>query len=428
MDGSPGAARESMSDVAVKLARVLANGALLTLMLGHFTNDLMGGVLPMLYPDFKERFNLDNAAVGGITLAYSSASSLSQPIFGYISDRFGRRWFVPIPLVWGACFVSLLGFADSFAVILVLAALAGIGSGAYHPMGASNAAAVSPQRERNTALSVYTAGGTTGYALGPLVAVAFMAMFGTEGTAVLFVPAIVVAALIYSQSGRVERARTASATASAGAINGPVAIEYGVLARVIIVVMLRSWVVMAPLQFISIWYDDLGYRSVFYGSLATTVIISGVVGTIGGGILADRYGSRRIIVSSLLLGIGPLLLFAGFPGPLAFATGALLGICFDASLSVTLVAAQRLLPGKTGIASGVILGLGFITGGIGVPITGRIADETGIQWAVGLLSVLALAGAALATTIPWERLGSRFEEDPPEPTLEWDNRLSQVRT
>ena len=103
---------------------------------------------------------------------------------------------------------------------------------------------------------------------------------------------------------------------------------------------------MAPLQFISVWYDDLGYRSVFYGALATTIIISGVIGTIGGGILADRYGSRRIIVGSLLLGIGPLLLFAGFPGPLAFVSGALLGICFDSSLSLTLVAAQRLLPGR----------------------------------------------------------------------------------
>ena len=133
MAGSPDSCLELSSDVAVKLAHVLANGAFLTLMLGHFTNDLMGGVLPMLFPDFKARFDLDNAAVGGITLAYSSASSLSQPLFGYISDRFGRRWFVPIPLVWGACFISLLGFADSFGMILILAALAGIGSGAYHP-------------------------------------------------------------------------------------------------------------------------------------------------------------------------------------------------------------------------------------------------------------------------------------------------------
>ncbi len=404
----------------MKLGRILSNGALLTLMLGHFTNDLMGGVLPMLFPDIKERFDLDNAAVGLITLAYASASSLSQPFFGYVSDRFGRRWFVPIPLVWGACFVALIGFADSYALILVLAALAGIGSGAYHPLGASNAAAVSSERDRNTALSIYTAGGTSGYALGPLVAVVFLAAFGTEGTAVLFLPALLVAGLIYTQSGRVERARAAVATVRHRE-TGP--LELGILARVIGVVMLRSWVIMAPLQFVAVWYDDLGYRSAFYGALVTTVIISGVIGTIGGGMLADRIGARRVIVSSLLLGIGPLLLFAGVPGPIAFGAGALLGICLDASLSVTLVAAQRLLPGRTGIASGVILGLGFITGGLGVPITGRLADEIGIQSAIASLSILAVLAAALAMTIPWERLGSRFEEQESEPEPEWDGRL-----
>jgi len=398
----------------------MSNGALLTLMLGHFTNDLMGGVLPMLFPDIKERFGLDNAAVGLITLAYASASSLSQPFFGYLSDRFGRRWFVSIPLVWGACFVALIGFADSYALILILAALAGIGSGAYHPLGASNAAAVSTERDRNTALSIYTAGGTSGYALGPLVAVVFLAVFGTEGTAVLFLPALLVAGLIYTQSGRVERARAAIATVRHRE-TGP--LELGILARVIGVVMLRSWVIMAPLQFVAVWYDDLGYRSAFYGALVTTVIISGVIGTIGGGMLADRIGARRVIVSSLLLGIGPLLLFAGVPGPIAFGAGALLGICLDASLSVTLVAAQRLLPGRTGIASGVILGLGFITGGLGVPITGRLADEVGIQSAIASLSVLAVLAAALAMTIPWERLGSRYEEREPEKDPTWDGRL-----
>ncbi len=407
----------------VSFARILSNGALLTLMLGHFTNDLMGGVLPMLYPEMKERFDLDNAAVGLVTLAYMSASSLSQPFFGYLSDRFGRRWFVPVPLVWGALFVALFGFASSYGMILALAALAGIGSGAYHPLGASNAAAVSSERDRNTALSIYTAGGTTGYALGPLVAVAFLAVFGTEGTAILFVPAVVIAGLIYSQSGRVERARVATANAARQVKAGN--LELGVLARVIGVVMLRSWVIMAPLQFVAIWYDDLGYRSAFYGALVTTVIISGVIGTIGGGILADRFGPRRVVVSSLLIGIGPLLLFAGVPGPIAFLAGALLGICFDSSLSVTLVAAQRLLPGRTGIASGVILGLGFITGGIGVPITGRIADEVGIQTAVASLSILAVLAAALAMTVPWERLGSRIDEREPESDSEpvWDHRL-----
>src|SRR5262245_28129175 len=99
----------------VKAKTLLANGALLTLMFGHFTNDMYGGILPVLYPSAKDRFGLDNAHLGLVTLAYTGASSLSQPFFGYLTDRHGRRWFAPAVLLWGACWVSLYGFAGTFA-------------------------------------------------------------------------------------------------------------------------------------------------------------------------------------------------------------------------------------------------------------------------------------------------------------------------
>jgi FSR family fosmidomycin resistance protein-like MFS transporter len=376
--------------------RLLANGALLTLMFGHFTNDMYGGILPVLYPSAKDRFGLENAQLGLVTLAYTGASSISQPFFGYLTDRHGRRWFAPAVLLWGACWVSLYGFAGSFGVFLGLAALAGLASGAYHPFGATNAAAVTDERERNSALSVYTVGGTTGYALGPLVGVALLALLGPEGTGVLVVPGILAAALIYSQMGRVERAR--------GRRHKPAAstapINRSALARVVGLVMLRAWALLAVVQFVPLWYDELGYSGAMYGALTTTIIISGVVGTLAGGMVADRVGQRTVMIVSLVLAVPPLLLFAGFPGPVAFLFGAVFGICADASLSVTLVAAQRLMPGRTGIASGMILGIGFITGGIGVPLTGWLADAVGFQTAIALLSVLLVAGAAIGWTIP----------------------------
>jgi FSR family fosmidomycin resistance protein-like MFS transporter len=116
------------------------------------------------------------------------------------------------------------------------------------------------------------------------------------------------------------------------------------------------------------------------------------------------------MVVSLVLAVPPLLVFAAFPGPIAFLAGAVFGICSDASLSVTLVAAQRLMPGRTGIASGMILGIGFITGGIGVPLTGLLADAVGIQAAIAGLSVLCLAGAAIGFTIPARALEARAAE------------------
>lgn len=171
--------------------------------------------------------------------------------------------------------------------------------------------------------------------------------------------------------------------------------------------MSKLWVAVgAPflsvIQFIPIWYDDLGFGRGFYGALVTTIILAGAVGTLIGGALADRLGQRRIVVVSLALAIPALLVFAGFPGRYALLTGALFGIACDASLSVTLVMAQRLVPGRVGVTSGVILGLGFITGGIGVPITGRLADAIGIQAALMSLGVLAALGSLVALTIPRE--------------------------
>ena len=396
------------------IGRVLGNRALVTLMLGHFTNDAFGGVLTILLPNVKDRFDLSNGAIGLVVLAYTAASSLTQPIFGHLSDEHPRRWFAPLTLLWGSSFVAAYGFAPNFAVFLLLAALAGVGSGAYHPLGAANAAAVTDERHKNLAMSLYTVGGTSGYALGPLIGAGLLWMFGRQGTAVLVVPGALAAFLLSRQMRHVERARRVSEQERGGVAGNVPRPQWGALSRVIGVVMLRSWVFLSVLQFVPIWYDDLGYERDFYGPLVTTIILAGVVGTLLGGALADRIGPRRIVVASLLASVVPLLLFAGFPGTWAFAFGFFFGATSDASLSVTLVAAQRLLPGRIGVASGVILGLGFVTGGIGVPITGALADAIGIRLALTSLGSLCVASALLALTVPAAALRMTDPSEVPE--------------
>jgi len=125
------------------LLLALRNQALLVLMMAHFTNDLFGGILPMYLPVMKERFELSNAAIGFAILAYSGMSSLSQPLFGYFSDRGGRRWYLAATLVWSAGFIALYGFAPNYPVFLLLAGLAGIGSGAFTGKSLSSATRMS---------------------------------------------------------------------------------------------------------------------------------------------------------------------------------------------------------------------------------------------------------------------------------------------
>ena len=375
-------------------------GPLITLMLGHFTNDLIGGVLPILVPRAKDAFSLTNAEVGLIVLAYTGAASLSQPLFGYVCDRFPRRWFPSLALVWGGLFAAGWALAPSYGILLTLAFLAGIGSGAYHPFGATNAAAVTPAARRNTALSVYTFGGSFGFGLGPVIAAVLFAVGGDRGLLFLIVPASIVAVLIYRQMGRVAEAQrsVSDAAGSAAATSGPV--PWGLLARVISIVMLRSWVVMSVFQFIPTWFDGLGYHPGFYATLTTLTILSGATGTLVGGLFVDRIGARRLLVGSFSLLVIPLVLLTQFPGPQAFVFAMALGFLGDAGLAVPLAAAQRLLPGRTGVASGLILGLGFVTGGIGVPITGLIADHIGIPNALLVVAPLTLIGSAIALTLP----------------------------
>jgi FSR family fosmidomycin resistance protein-like MFS transporter len=218
----------------------------------------------------------------------------------------------------------------------------------------------------------------------------------------LIIPGLVIAGLMYRQMAVVERVRQARATVTS-ALQGLERPRWSLLVRVVAVTMLRSWTFLSVLQFIPIWYDELGYGPGFYGPLVTLIIFAGAGGTLLGGVFADRVGPRRVVVGSLALAIPALLLFVGLPGPLALLTGLLFGALADASLSVTLVMAQRLVPGRIGIASGVILGLGFVTGGIGVPITGRLADAVGIQTALLSLGILCALAALLALTLPADR-------------------------
>lgn len=367
------------------------------MMLGHFSNDMLGGVLPTLFPVMKADFALTNAQLGLVTLAFTAASSLTQPLFGYFSDTHGRRWFVPATLMWGAAFAASYGFAGSFLAFITLAALAGIGSGAFHPLGASNAAAVSSDENRNAAMSWYTVAGSTGYGLGPLIGAVLFAFFGRHGTLGLLIPGFTAAILIWPQMRIVERAREARALASKALQVTP---EWGTLGRVILVSMMRSWAFLSVLQLSATWYSELGYGREFYGPLTAIIILGGAVGTLVGGTLADRLGQRRVIFAAMLATIPALLLYAAFPGPQGLILAAIFGFFSDASVSITLVMGQRLVPGRVGIASGVILGLGFVTGGIGVPITGRIADQFGMQIALSSLTIVLVIGALLALTLP----------------------------
>ncbi len=379
-------------------SRVLRNRPLLTLMLGHFTVDMYVGLLPVLYPLLTERFTLDLKTVGLVSLAYSGMASISQPFFGWIADRYGTR-FIGLALIWTAVMFATIGFAPTYPILLLLAGAAGLGSGCYHPLGALNANAVIPEGQRNVAMSVYVTGGTMGVALGPIIGAVLFSVFGVRGTAAMIFPGLGSATwLLFEMRAIAIRrpVRTPGATVTHAPIPVvPVLAIIGVMAS-------RSWTVIGIEAFIPTWYKSLGYGASFYGPLATTVVVASALGTIGSGTLADRYGRRAVIIGALILTVPVILLFAQFTGPIAFLTGAGVGFLAASTGPLMLVMAQQLMAGRAGMASGLILGLGFVTGAIGVPIMGAMADAYGITTAMRFQAVIVLVTIAIAFFVPTE--------------------------
>jgi FSR family fosmidomycin resistance protein-like MFS transporter len=152
---------------------------LAALSVAHLLNDLIQSMIPAVYPLLKEAYRLDFVQIGLITLAFQVTSSLLQPILGYLTDR--KPWPYAMVAGMGATLAGLLSlaFAQSYAMVLVAAALVGTGSAVFHPEATRMARHAAAGRQ-GLAQGVFQVGGHAGYATGPLLAAAVVVPNGQQ--------------------------------------------------------------------------------------------------------------------------------------------------------------------------------------------------------------------------------------------------------
>src|SRR5215470_5494445 len=174
---------------------------LILVSLGHFTIDSYSSFFTPLLPLLVTKLHLSLTAVGALVALASMSSSLAQPLFGMLSDRVGRPWFVAFGPLVAALLLSSIGSAPTYAALVGLLLLGGIGVAAFHPQAAVLAGESSPRR--GLAMSIFVTGGTLGFSLGPLFAVSVAGRFGLERTWVAAIPGVVMSILLIAWLARV---------------------------------------------------------------------------------------------------------------------------------------------------------------------------------------------------------------------------------
>jgi len=310
----------------------------------------------------------------------------------------------PYSLVAGMSFtvtgLLLLAITDTFGILLVAAALVGVGSSVFHPES-SRITRLASGGQHGFAQSFFQTGGNIGSSIGPLLA-AFIVLPHGQGSIAWFSLAAFVAIAILWQVGRWYAHQTVtSAKRSATPHHSLTRRQVWLALAVLLALVFSKYVYLSSLSsYYTFFLIHKFHVSVRSAQLYLFAFLGAVaVGTFVGGPVGDRIGRKYVIWGSIL-GVLPFSL--ALPYANAFWTGVLsvaIGLILASAFSAILVYAQELVPGRVGLVSGLFFGFAFGIGGIGAALLGEVADRTSIDVVYRVCSFLPLIGL-LAGLLP----------------------------
>jgi FSR family fosmidomycin resistance protein-like MFS transporter len=395
---------ETRRQAANSTAQQTAVAVLAAISICHLLNDVIQSLIVALYPMIKDTLALDFRQIGLITFTFTFTASLLQPVVGYVTDRHPT----PYSLVAGmGC--SLLGlliaaFASTYGLVLVAVGLIGMGSSVFHPES-SRVARLASGGQHGLAQSVFQVGGNFGTALGPLLAAFVVLPYGQHSIAWFSAVALlgmIMLAGIGSWYGKTlkfnnAKARPTESEAIHELTHGKVRKSVAIL---MVLTFSKDFYLVSITSFYTFYLIHTFGLSVQNAQLYLFLFLFAVAaGTVIGGPIGDRIGTRRVIWWSIF-GVLPFTLALPYVGLLGTAIlSVIIGLILASAHPAIIVYAQSLIPGRVGMVAGLFFGLAFGVAGIGAAFLGWLADATSIGFVYHVCAFLPAIGL-LAAFLP----------------------------
>ena len=357
----------------------------------HLIVDVFNSSRPVLLT----YLGLSETQIALISTIYIWASALTQPFFGWISDRLGPRWLAAGGVLWMAVFYSSAVFIPGAGGLICLI-IAALGSSSFHPVGTVQASLRGRSQmagRETTATSLFFMAGQTGHFIGPILTGLILAKLGLPAMMILPVVSIPIGlALAYQLRGNLPHPKP---------IHGDdrIRLQTGVGFIVVlgIVATLQSWSQANMINFVPKYIKDLGLSAATYGNMAGLFMGGSALGNVIGGHFGDRYAKRKVAATALLFAAFPIYLMSQIGwSPWLYVLIPLAGASTGAVHSIMVVLAQRMISGGMAMASGLILGFIFSSGALGMLLTGPLAENYGFPTVLVMTTGLVLLASPLA--------------------------------
>ena len=360
----------------------------------HFLLDSYSNVYASLLPMLIPHLRMSLALAGALTMCYQLAASIAQLGFGHLADHWKPRVLIVTGPIVAITMMSLLGLPGSAAVLGLVLVVGGLGSAAFHPAAAAFVHRLARER-RGLAMAVHVAAGSAGVAFGPLLAAPIIGRLGLAWTPIFAVPSLVCVIPLLRRVPSL-----ATHTSASGDGFGVLRPYARALSRLYAIIALRTVVWLSFVTFLPVLLTARGESVGLAGMTIAAFLAAAGLGGFFGGAVADHYGARAVIITTLLAAVPFLLVLPRVDGWPLFPVLIAAGFLLQATLPVMVTFGQTLAPVRAATVSSIMMGFALGSGGLLVPLVGLLADHIGIAHTlVAIVAVLPIA-ASLALALP----------------------------
>ena len=335
---------------------------------------------------------LYNTIAGRLIAISTVFNSLSQLAFGWISDRVRSVHFLTLGILLPAVCISLLGFAPSISVVVLLLSISGIGIASFHPQATAQAANFTGQG-RSANVSIFITGGNVGQAVGPFLIIIILSYYNNLTYLPVCVIPGIISALFTNQFLKPKPIEVANRTESSdtrSSLNSDYHSKIAPLIGLYMVAMLRTVTTIGLISYLSLQLDSLGYKNIARSGILASFTFAGSMGILFGGRVSDRISGVIILCVSLVTAAPILYISISLSNNnrLFFIMFLLFGnFILSSSVPANIVMGQQLLPNNQNLATSFMMGAAWgVAGLLNYPI-GMLADQFG---RVSILKALTL--------------------------------------